>query len=125
MVTSQTKDDTTTSTKIDNKIDEVIITSEKAESKSQQQVTNNNQTPINDQKKKESKKNKKGLFHYEMKLWKIQKNEYVWILVGTLAQLINGALFPGITLLFSQIYSIFSITDETEQMNKALHSWAI
>ena len=53
------------------------------------------------------------------------KNEYVWILIGTLAQLINGALFPGITLLFSQIYSIFSITDETEQMNKALHSWAI
>jgi ABC-type multidrug transport system ATPase subunit len=43
------------------------------------------------------KKFKKPKFKYERKLWKLQiPEDLFWIVVGTLAQLVNGAIFPGL-----------------------------
>ena len=71
------------------------------------------------QKQPDTRKSE-GLFYCELKLWRVQKPEALWIILGTCSQLLNGALFPGLVLLFSQIYSIFSVADSTSQMNQSL-----
>ncbi len=43
----------------------------------------------------EKKKIKKPKFKYERKLWKLQIPDFLWIIIGTIAQAINGAIFPG------------------------------
>jgi ATP-binding cassette, subfamily B (MDR/TAP), member 1 len=41
------------------------------------------------------KKIKKPKFKYERKLWKLQIPDLLWIIIGAIAQAINGAIFPG------------------------------
>ena len=59
-------------------------------------------------------------FYYEKRILQIQKHETFWIIIGSLAQCINGATFPGIALLFSGIYTLFSMPDATQQRNESL-----
>ena len=46
-------------------------------------------------KAEKKKKCKKPKFKYELKLWKLQLPEIVWIIIGTIFQALNGAIFPG------------------------------
>ena len=71
-------------------------------------------------KKKKTKFLKKKWFKYERKLLKIQKPDMLWIILGSVSQAINGALFPGIALLFSEIYTLFAECDYNTQLNKSL-----
>jgi len=59
-------------------------------------------------------------FYLERKLWRIQRPELKWNLIGTVSQLINGLIFPGISLIFCEIYNLYNIVDETVQKNKSL-----
>jgi ATP-binding cassette, subfamily B (MDR/TAP), member 1 len=70
--------------------------------------------------KKKKKFRIKKLFRYEKKLLKIQKPNICWIIIGTISQAINGSLMPAIAILFSQIYSIFTLCDQDEQMRQSL-----
>lgn len=70
--------------------------------------------------KKKKKLRLKKIFRYEKKLLKYQKPEMFWIILGALSQGINGALFPGIALLFAQIYSLFSECDADKQFQESL-----
>jgi hypothetical protein len=70
--------------------------------------------------KKKKKFRIKKLFRYEKKLLKIQKPSICWIVIGTISQAINGALMPAIAILFSQIYSIFTLCDQDEQLRQSL-----
>ncbi len=131
LVTSQTKDSTTVETTEKNEsIKQPTQTSSEtklkqaSESKPQVRSSINKIQPVDlNEKKSKTKSDHKqteGLFHYELKLWRVQKPETLWIILGTCSQLINGAVFPGIVLLFSQIYSLFSVADSTSQMNQSL-----
>jgi ABC-type bacteriocin/lantibiotic exporter with double-glycine peptidase domain len=53
-------------------------------------------------------------------MWKHNKPELLFILVGVLAQIVNAAVSPTISLIFSNIWSIFSIPDEAEQERESL-----
>lgn len=59
-------------------------------------------------------------FHLEKKLLHVQKPELCWNIIGSLSQLINGALFPAIILIFTEIYNIFNIKDAAEQTQISL-----
>ena len=51
---------------------------------------------INEPIPEKNKKCKKPSFKYELKLWKLQvPDDLFWIIIGTIAQGINGAIFPG------------------------------
>ena len=65
-------------------------------------------------------KKRKHPFFYEKNIFKIQRPEMFWILAGTFAQFLNGATFPGMVLIFSSIYSLFSLNDPTYQRNESL-----
>nr|QUF59439.1 ATP-binding cassette transporter Abcb1-like1/3/4 [Brachionus angularis] len=67
-----------------------------------------------------NKKQNKGLFYYERKLFKMQKPELIWLILGTISQLTYGAVFPCISLLFSEIFRIFSLIDPIEQEKLSL-----
>ncbi len=73
--------------------------------------------------KKEKKS--KNIFHYDFKVWKMQRSELIWILIGVLSQLGVGFIFPLISLVFSQIYSIFSIKDLNEKYSKSFQMMII
>jgi ATP-binding cassette subfamily B (MDR/TAP) protein 1 len=123
LVTSQTKDSTTVETTEKNEsIKQPTQTSSETKLKQASESKPQVRSSINEKKSKTKSDHKQteGLFHYELKLWRVQKPETLWIILGTCSQLINGAVFPGIVLLFSQIYSLFSVADSTSQMNQSL-----
>lgn len=62
--------------------------------------------------------NQKGLSIMK-KLFSINKSETFWIIVGSLFNLISGAMFPAITIIFSEAYAIFAIKDPKEQEKEA------
>ncbi len=71
-------------------------------------------------KKKKTKFFKRKLFKYERKLLKIQRPDMFWIVLGSISQAINGAIFPGIALLFSEVYALFAECDYAAQLNESL-----
>jgi ATP-binding cassette subfamily B (MDR/TAP) protein 1 len=58
--------------------------------------------------------------YYERRLFMLQAPEWFWLILGGVAQMLNGILFPLVALLFSQIYSIFTMTSATDQTNESL-----
>lgn len=71
------------------------------------------------------KKRPKKPFRYEKKLFKLQKPELVWLLLGVISQAINGSVLPATGLVFSEIYKIFTLPDPQEQENESLKYMAI
>ena len=65
-------------------------------------------------------KNTKIPFYFEAKLWRIQRPELAWNLLGTVCQIVHGTITPILAFTFSEIYTIFSMTDLAEQLNKSL-----
>src|SRR5690606_21183104 len=59
--------------------------------------------------------NPRKWFKYEIKLFKMHLPELFWLVIGSIAQMINGVVFPLIGLFFCEIYVIFSTPDENEQ----------
>ena len=55
----------------------------------------------------------------------MQRPEWGWNILGSISQLINGALFPAIILIFTEIYNIFNIVDEGEQLRVSLYYMGI
>ena len=60
-------------------------------------ILNKISTKILPEKKRKIKKPK---FKYERKLWRLHLPDMLWIIIGTIAQAINGAIFPGLILGF-------------------------
>ncbi len=71
-------------------------------------------------KRSNSSKSRRGLFYYERKLFKFSKRERIWLLFGTLAQMVYGSILPAISLVFSEIFYIFALPDERTQRSLAL-----
>ena len=65
------------------------------------------------------KRDKKGFFFYERKILSFQREEVGWIVIGSIGQFVFGAVLPALLLCFSEIYTIFAITDELEQRNES------
>ena len=65
------------------------------------------------------KRDKKGFFFYERKILGFQSQEVGWIVIGSISQFVFGAALPALLLCFSEIYTIFAITDELEQRNES------
>jgi ATP-binding cassette, subfamily B (MDR/TAP), member 1 len=61
------------------------------------------------------KKVKRPTFKYERKLWSLQKSEIFWLIFGTISQLICGASMPVISFVFTNIFKLFTIPNESEQ----------
>lgn len=57
----------------------------------------------------------RNIFKYEIKLLKMNWAEMIWILLGCGAQLLNGALLPLTSIIFSEIYKIFKIENRFDQ----------
>lgn len=66
-----------------------------------------------------SQKTKKCLY-YERKLFKYQKSDGLWIVLGAVSQMAYGAIFPCVAFLFSEIYTIFSMVDKTAQIRVSI-----
>ncbi|XP_048366711.1 ATP-dependent translocase ABCB1 isoform X2 [Sphaerodactylus townsendi] len=47
-----------------------------------------------------------------LKIMKLNKSEWPYFLVGTLSAIVNGALQPGFSIIFSEIIGVFAITDK-------------
>lgn len=69
---------------------------------------------------KKLKKKKLKPLKLEKNLLKLQQPEIIWNIIGTVSQLINGAILPLLALLFCEIYNIFNIADKSEQTKKSL-----
>ena len=63
----------------------------------------------------------KGLFKLERKIWSLHKPETGYIIFGTIAQAINGATFPVVSLIFCEIYNIFAELDPKTQETLSLN----
>jgi len=58
-------------------------------------------------KRKKKKEERKKPFYYEMKLFKLQKPEMLWIIAGSIAQMVAGAAFPAMALVTRKKNKIF------------------
>jgi ATP-binding cassette subfamily B (MDR/TAP) protein 1 len=56
----------------------------------------------------------------ERLIWSMNKPEAGYIILGTIAQLVNGASFPVVALIFSEIYTIFAMLDAHKQEMESL-----
>lgn len=65
-------------------------------------------------------KKKKSLFYYEKKLFRLQRNEFGWLIIGSVCQMIHGLVFPTVAILFSEIFKIFSLNDPHEQFQLSI-----
>jgi ATP-binding cassette subfamily B (MDR/TAP) protein 1 len=63
---------------------------------------------------------RKHWYYYERKLFKLSKPEKVWLILGTIAQMIYGSILPGISLVFSEIFYIFALPNEKKQKELSL-----
>lgn len=59
-------------------------------------------------------------FKYERKLFGMQKNDLGWMLVGCVSEMLHGLVFPCVALVFSEIFSIFTLGDARAQLSLAL-----
>lgn len=59
--------------------------------------------------------NVKKLFKYEKKLMKFHRPEAFLLVVGSFGQFINGIAYPLISIIFCEIFTLFSMTDKSEQ----------
>lgn len=99
----------------DEDVDEII---EAKKGKSEMKEADKKAKKFSVQRLREKEFNKP--FHLEKKLLHVQKPELCWNIIGSLSQLINGALFPAIILIFTEIYNIFNIKDAAEQTRISL-----
>lgn len=107
----------------DNEYDEGTDTSEsESEEEEDDKEKLNNLSPdsnlvqdYNQANKKESK----NPFDLEKALYNLQKPELKWNVMGTVSQLVNGAMFPALVLIFTQIYNIWLLPDKDEQLATA------
>jgi ABC-type multidrug transport system fused ATPase/permease subunit len=60
------------------------------------------------------------IFKYEAKLLRMQRNELLWLIIGTISQIINGIVYPLIAMLFCEIDVIFGTPDPDEQVRLSL-----
>ena len=65
--------------------------------------------------KEEKKRRLWPTFKYERKLLGLQKPEFVWLFIGSFAQLICGASMPVVSFVFTNIFKLFTIPDTDEQ----------
>ena len=63
---------------------------------------------------------KRPPFMYEKKLIRFHKPETLWLIAGSLGQCINGASFPVISVIFCEIYSLFSLSDKEKQTEMSI-----
>nr|UOU03321.1 ATP-binding cassette subfamily B1-like 1 [Brachionus rubens] len=76
-------------------------------------------TVENKKTKRKKKFNPKKLFYYEKKLFKMQRPELFWIILGVLGSMCVGIVFPITGLVFSNIYNIFQLPS-SEQESESL-----
>ena len=65
-------------------------------------------------------KEKYGFYQVESKIWKLNRPEGFYIFLGAFSQLVQGCVFPGIVVLFTQIYTIFQEPDKAKQTSESL-----
>jgi ABC-type multidrug transport system fused ATPase/permease subunit len=83
--------------------------------KSHTSVTSHvSQTYINEKDKKYK------FFEIEKQIWSLSKPEGFFVFLGALSQLLSGCLFPGIALVFTEIFNIFLNPDFAEQERLSL-----
>jgi ATP-binding cassette, subfamily B (MDR/TAP), member 1 len=72
-------------------------------------------------KEGEKKKRKfKLISKHERFLWKLHKPDALYLVLGTVAQIIYGAIFPLIVLVFTEIYTLFTMNDKEERIRQGL-----
>lgn len=64
-------------------------------------------------------------FYFEKKILQLQIPESFWIILGTISQVLNGASYPVTILIFSEIFTLFTIKDQIEQKNRSLQMMSI
>ena len=65
-------------------------------------------------------KTKYGFYGVERKIWNLNRPEGFYIFIGGLSQLISGCVFPGVAIIFTNIYSIFQESNATQQESDSL-----
>jgi ABC-type multidrug transport system fused ATPase/permease subunit len=75
---------------------------------------------VKEQKRKLNRFRMKGVFRYERKLMKYHKGETSWLIAGTIGQILNGVIFPIISLIFCEIFTLFASNDSNLQEKQSL-----
>jgi ATP-binding cassette subfamily B (MDR/TAP) protein 1 len=60
------------------------------------------------------------LIEYEIKMLRLNRPEFLWILCGCLSQLLIGTQQPCTSIIFSEIYKIFKIENKSDQNDLTL-----
>lgn len=69
--------------------------------------------------------NPSKVFKYQMKLFHHHRPDILWLIIGVVAQLANGVIFPIIVYLFCSVFEIFTWSDEDRKIKASLQSMAI
>jgi ATP-binding cassette subfamily B (MDR/TAP) protein 1 len=96
-----------------NKVEEAVIVNEEVD---KQRVESKNENLVENLTSAcgEMKK-RKVWFEYERKLVGFHRPEILWMLAGTIGQILNGLIYPTIVLIFCEIFALFSTTNSKEQ----------
>ncbi len=78
-----------------------------------------NSTEIEPQKQTIKNKNS-SLFKVAIKLWKYHQKETIYLIIGSIAQFTTGLINPLLSFFFTEIYNIFVIADEKEQIRTSI-----
>uniref|UniRef100_A0A8D0GR64 ATP-binding cassette sub-family B member 5 n=1 Tax=Sphenodon punctatus TaxID=8508 RepID=A0A8D0GR64_SPHPU len=60
-----------------------------------------------------------------LKLFRLNKSEWPFIALGTLAAIINGAAHPTYSIIFGKIIAIFAVTDDNERVKREADLFSI
>ncbi|CAF0894843.1 unnamed protein product [Brachionus calyciflorus] len=104
------------------KIDDLTVLSNSSESDTEETSEKTKRTLEKNHLSQEIKKENKKIrpFYYEYRLFKLHAPDLLWIFFGTIFQAISAIIQPATTLVFSEIFTIFTISDPEEQRNESL-----
>lgn len=65
-------------------------------------------------------KEDKSFLYYEKKLFQLQRTEIIWLIIGSISEILNAINYPLLALVFSEIFHLFTLNDYNEQKKLGL-----
>lgn len=98
-----------------NKAEEEVIVNEEVDKKQVEALDESKNENLIENLTSGEMKTRKVWFEYERKLIGFHRPEILWMLAGTIGQILNGLIYPTIVLIFCEIFALFSTKNSKEQ----------
>jgi ABC-type multidrug transport system fused ATPase/permease subunit len=70
--------------------------------------------------RKEKEKKKRSFLYYEKNLFKLQKPDLLWLVIGSISEILNAIIFPLLAIIFSEIFYLFTLRNYNEKKKLGL-----